>query len=147
MNAPLRLDHKIGLLLARMEPLGPAGQREIIREVLAEGGSAMEAPQGAGGYCLALYGVQAIGINESDAIRQWRCLARSHIGGWERPTTDPDLRAAQIDWAAWVMSKDRTAPRRHLRTACLIIRQLSHNAILLDRARDIAMRHSLNPLT
>ena len=95
------------------------------------------------GYALSLHGIHVVGISEADAIRQWRCLARTTLGGWDTPTDDPALRAAQIDWASWIMGQKHQPPYRALIQATRIIRALSNNAILLDHARELTARHAL----
>lgn len=135
--------------VARVEPLGPMGQRDAMRaEIMAQDGSYDLPPDTTDGYHIALFGLQAIGINEQDAIRHWLCNARTLLGGFPEVSQDPDMRLPQITWATHIMACANCTriATHHLRAACKIILDLSSNAILRDRAYDLARAQNFFPM-
>lgn len=139
----------LSAFVARVERLGPMGQREAMRaEIEAQGGSFALPPDTTDGYHIALFGLQSVGINEADAIRHWLCNARTLLGGFAEVSQDPDMRLPQISWATHIMACTN-CPRiatHHLRAACKIILDLSSNTLLRARAYDIARAQNFFPL-
>lgn len=127
------------------EPLGPAAQIAAFRAELTDQGSDMTAAPAdtTDGYAVALFGLQAIGISEGDACRQWLCMARTQIGGWPEPDETPTLRAAQIIWAIHIIANQMHCSRDHLHQACKIVQHLSTNRILRHAADTLARAQHL----
>lgn len=133
--------------VARVEKLGPMGQRDALRaEFAAQGGSHDLPPDTTDGFYIALFGLQACGITEHDAVRQWICLARTFLGGFAEVSHDIDMRLPQITWAMHIMACWKCARLDHLRAACQIILALSSNTILRARAEDIARAQNFFPM-
>jgi len=131
----------------RLDRLGPAGQREAVHTELTRTGTPPDGTaQGLGrtGYALSLHGIHVIGINETDAIRLWHCTARNQMGGWPAVDMDPALRLPQIQWAMWVLQNQLHVSREALTNACRVVKTLSHNRILLDRATELARAQNLS---
>jgi hypothetical protein len=123
---------------------------QAFRDALHADGVLVDAPPGdtSDGYAIALFGIQAIGINEDDTAQQWLCMARTQIGGFTKINTDPAMRTAQILWALHVMSAPPQPMRRdHLSSACQIVLALSSDQTLIDRARDCERVHQLQSKT
>lgn len=147
MIAGRTINTDMAAFVARVERLGPEGQRAAMRaEFAAQGGDIDLSPDTTDGFHIALFGLQTCGISESDAVTRWICTARTVLGGFPAPSDDPALRVAQIVWAMHILAAYATTPARHLRAACQIIRRLSSNPVLLARAQDIARIHDF-PLT
>lgn len=148
MSAPITENPvtRASALVHQLDRLGPARQRDAIRAELARAGTPPDgADQGLGrpGFALSLHGIFVIGANEADAIRLWHCTARHQIGGWPEVDMDPALRLPQIQWAMWALHNQMHISRESLTNACRVIKVLSHNRILLDRARDLARAQNL----
>lgn len=139
MNQATSANPNLAAFVTRVEPQGPAGRRDALREEFAaQGGNPNLPPDTTDGYHIALFGLQACGINEDDAVRQWICIARTLLGGFPKPSHDPNLRMPQILWAMHILGQWQTIPAHHLKSACQIVLTLSSNPTLIARAREVA---------
>ncbi|MGR3498226.1 MAG: hypothetical protein ACU0E9_04930 [Limimaricola soesokkakensis] len=79
----------------------------IANEVIETGGTWQTPVPGARScFTIALHGIEAPGIDADSAARHWHIQARAVIGGWPWPDDDPDLRAAQVEWAEMMVYLD-----------------------------------------
>ncbi len=105
---PLDLNDRVSRLVHALDRMTPEERTEAItNEVIETSGIwQMPAPGVRSCFTIALHGIEAPGADADSAARHWHIQARAVIGGWPWPDDDPDLRAAQLEWAEMMVYLD-----------------------------------------
>ena len=128
-----------------LELCDPAAQHDLVNDHIdmADDGWLNGTPGDA--FSLVLFGLQAIGINNADAIRQWRRLARTYLGGFAAIDHDPRRRPAMLDWAAYILGYRQHVSTALLRNACTVALALSASPHLRTLAAETKAALDLTP--
>lgn len=105
---PPELHDRVTRLVHALDRMTPEERTEAIANEVIETGGTWQTPAPGTRSCftIALHGIEAPGADADSAARHWHIQARAVIGGWPWPDDDPDLRAAQVEWAEMVVYLD-----------------------------------------
>ena len=105
---PPELHDRVARLVTALDRMTPEERTEAIANEVIETGGIWQTPALGTRSCftIALHGIEAPGTDADSAARHWHIQARAVIGGWPWPDDDPDLRAAQVEWAEMMVYLD-----------------------------------------
>lgn len=105
---PPDLHNRVAQLVHAVDRMTPEERTEAIANEVIETGGVWQKPAKDDRSCfaIALHGIEAPGVDADSAARHWHIQARAVIGGWPWPDDNPDLRAAQVEWAEMMVYLD-----------------------------------------